>query len=193
MNEYKHSSNLQIKSLLPLGEKVRMRGRGRGRTGVHRIFTRGFTLIELLVVVLIIGILAALGYPQYLLTVETSKARDAVALVTMAGSAQQRYAMDHAAACGTGGFNQPSTYFTNTCNTASCIGDCKDECDLVACGYLPKDDYDAKPYNLYFYKYTPGATVERQSGAPRPYRYWGYQVDSNGVVTSFGFAPAVPQ
>ena len=72
----------------------------------------GFTLIELMVVILIIGILAAIGYPQYLKTVETSKANDSVALVTMAGNANRMYAVDH-----NGGYL--SGTITNACDPPS--------------------------------------------------------------------------
>ena len=53
--------------------------------------SRGFTLIELMVVVMILGVLAFMGVPQYLKTVETAKADDAVALVNMLGQANRIY------------------------------------------------------------------------------------------------------
>jgi prepilin-type N-terminal cleavage/methylation domain-containing protein len=209
MNEYKHSSNLQIKSLLPLEEKVRMRGslhsmftltpalspQGRGRTWVHRIFTRGFTLIELLVVVLIIGILAALGYPQYLLTVETSKARDAVALVTAAGTAVRMYEMDYPSCSGK---NFTSSKVTDGCT--GCFGSCT-ACDLVGCGYLASDNYSEKPYELLVgyntYETTSGqpavAYVQRQNCSNATYSGWGYNMDVNGGLTPNQGSPPPPQ
>ena len=55
----------------------------------------GFTLIELLVVVLIIGILGAMGVPQYMKTVATSRATAALGLTQMIANAQRMCLLDN--------------------------------------------------------------------------------------------------
>ncbi|MEF3279354.1 MAG: prepilin-type N-terminal cleavage/methylation domain-containing protein, partial [Elusimicrobiota bacterium] len=51
----------------------------------------GFTLIELLVVVLIIGILAAMGIPQYFKAVERSRVAEATNVFSNIKNAQERF------------------------------------------------------------------------------------------------------
>lgn len=160
----------------------------------------GFTLVELLVVVLIIGILAAFAIPQYLRSVETSKADDAVSLANMVATTNRMYALDHANAFAVG-------EITSACNTAACAGGSPPPgCDLVGCKYLAQQDFDKKPYRVAadnpgantvcnaapFNMPAAGAScVIRRSGSTpgtniSPYTTWGYYVTSAGVVTKVG-------
>jgi type IV pilus assembly protein PilA len=52
---------------------------------------KGFTLVELAVVIVIIGVLAAFGVPQFLKSVERSKAAEAFNYLAAVRSAQERF------------------------------------------------------------------------------------------------------
>jgi prepilin-type N-terminal cleavage/methylation domain-containing protein len=52
---------------------------------------KGFTLIELLVVVLIIGILASIGIPQYFKAVERSRVTEATNAFANIKNSQERF------------------------------------------------------------------------------------------------------
>jgi prepilin-type N-terminal cleavage/methylation domain-containing protein len=52
---------------------------------------RGFTLVELAVVIVIIGVLASFGVPQFMKSVERSKAAEAFNFLSAVRSSQERY------------------------------------------------------------------------------------------------------
>jgi type IV pilus assembly protein PilA len=58
---------------------------------MSRTNRKGFTLVELAVVIVIIGVLAAFGVPQFLKSVERSKAAEAFNYLSAVRAAQERY------------------------------------------------------------------------------------------------------
>ncbi len=130
----------------------------------------GFTLIEMLVVVMIIGILAAVGIPRYMKTVETSRAHDAIALVQVIAQANRMRRIDNG-------------------NTYTDCATMDNSCALVTGNYLARADWGTLPYT-----YCAGnnncsgaiASCQRRAGN---YSAWGYTVSDTGVVTPVGSAP----
>lgn len=167
----------------------------------------GFTLIELVVVILIIGILTAFGVPQYLKSVESTKADDAVAMARMVATTNRMFYLDHSSTYASGQLTTTGTGCNagDTCPTAGPYG----ACALVACRYLSGQDWDRKPYMVYALD---GASASTTCGQPSgnyvacvmrknstncpgclgsptslsPYSTWGYAIDANGLITEVG-------
>ena len=161
--------------------------------------SRGFSLIELMVVVLLIGILVAFGVPSYLKSVETTKADQAASLITMVGTTNRMFHMDHGATT----TSYATGRFTNAvCGTATCpAAGTFTACHLVACKYLASQDWDAKDYNIFACDgagtcgtgstgcgSTAVACARRKSGSA--YSAWGYYVDDKGIISTIGSAPS---
>ena len=154
---------------------------------------KGFTLIELLVVVLILGILASMGMPYYFKTIETSKANDSIAIGHLIGNANRIWNLDKM------GSNFTAGQITDSCNSSVC-STANLACNLVACNYVAKQDWQQGGKAAYlFYACDPqtgsgggccaaGAVscAMRSSGAPSPYSSWGYRFTSSGRCIPFG-------
>lgn len=65
------------------------------RNGVNRSAQRGFTLVELLITVAIIGILAAIAYPNYNDYMTKSRRAEAKTLLSDIAARQEQYFLDN--------------------------------------------------------------------------------------------------
>jgi prepilin-type N-terminal cleavage/methylation domain-containing protein len=121
----------------------------------------GYTLIELVVTILIIGVLTSISVPQYMKTVETGKADDAVSLVNMIGTTNKMFALDHNNNYAYGTFPAtPGGVAASSCATQCLVGGAADcisvnkpagppfanPCLLVCCKYLADQDWGDKSY-----------------------------------------------
>ena len=156
---------------------------------------RGYTLIELVVTMLIIGILAAFGIPQYLQSVETAKADDAVAIVNMIGTTNRMFALDHQGQYVRGNFGA-------ACPAAACDATVlTTACTLVDCKYLANQDWGNKPY--VFSACDPAVAAgncaaglvssgRRGAGAIGDYATWRYDMTPTGAITPNGTNTPLP-
>jgi len=135
----------------------------------------GFTLVELMVVVMILGILAFMGIPQYMKTVESSKADDAVATMNMLGQANRMYNL-----------NNPGNWSTANPMANTDI--------LITGNYVAGQDWGNKPWNFVTCNPQTGAGggncavgivawANRNSSAQSPYSTWGYTLSNTGLIT----------
>lgn len=164
---------------------------------------RGYTLTELIIVVLIIGILVAFGIPQYLKTVESSKADDAVSTINMIGTTNKMFALDHSGVYVTG-------QFVGVCGAGTCppAAPYTDACALVWCKYLADQDWATRPYSYAACNgASPGActtasgsvgagaqvsAAKRKATASAPYNTWAFGMATTGVITAYGTTPPAP-
>lgn len=170
--------------------------------------SRGFTLIEMIVVVLIMGILAALAVPSYLQSVENTKADDAVGMVSMIGTTNRMFALDHNGVYVTGDFPAAGG---GSCAAggATCTAPWTGACKLVACKYLADQDWGTKAYDYSTAGNATGtgactiastggsnvvACAKRRAGAfpgtaSATYNVWWYSIDTAGVFSKHASAP----
>ncbi|MBI3548731.1 MAG: prepilin-type N-terminal cleavage/methylation domain-containing protein [Elusimicrobia bacterium] len=162
----------------------------------HRPLGRaGFTILEVLIVVFIIGMMAFFAVPKYMKSSENSKADAARSLLSTVAASNRSYYQDHQ--------RYTSGNLTSACRTATCNvgsgGGFDSVCNLIACKYLPYQNYDGGPWVIG--TCDPGssttcgvqgflATAHRRvkSEGPNgtngePFAHWSYRVDASGRMT----------
>lgn len=160
-----------------------------------------FTLVELLIVVLIIGILSMIAMPLYKKTVETSKATNAISIANMIANANRMYQLDNNI--------YARGQINDSCNTATCpTSKTGSACELVACGYLAKQQWSGYQWVFCACNGTncapcPGSSCAGTSSLAcasnhattlgSPYNTWRYEINLIGQCVAFGTkVPACP-
>jgi type IV pilus assembly protein PilE len=158
---------------------------------------RGYTLIELVVTILIIGVLTSISVPQYMKTVETGKADDAVSTMNMVGTTNRMFALDHGGCYATGAFPAGAGATCTASGVACPAGPWSPcpvtaACALVACKYLADQDWGDKPYTYTALNGSIGANnvaSATRNGGSAPYSTWGYTMAVSGQITATNGAP----
>ena len=148
--------------------------------------TSGFTLMELMIAVLIIGVLAAIGVPNYFKSVETRHADAACELAVTIAAANQMYAAGHNGSYVAG-------QLSSACAGQGCGSG--NACDLIACNYLPPQDFSDMAYN-FTVNGSAGVSVTMNPTSVYyrgKYKGWGYNVSNVGYATPQGGAPMPPE
>lgn len=158
----------------------------------------GFSLVELVVVVLILGILAAIGVPRYMETLENSKADDAVATLKMIGTANRMYRLDRNVYVNPG-------QVVEGCNSGACNNAVNETCNLVRCGFVARQPWGSKPYifragqdcgfgGANIIACARRATTAQSSGGTTSTKHlgWGYTMDQNGALRGYGTGAPPP-
>ncbi|HAH30922.1 MAG TPA: hypothetical protein DCL44_01260 [Elusimicrobia bacterium] len=151
-----------------------------------------------MVVVLIIGILAAVGVPQFTKTVETSRAETAAGITHMIASAIRMMTLDNPGTIINGTFtNCPTT--PPPCNPYAAG---TNACNLIACNYLTNMSFSSMPYEYLALNSGSGprmlamsyrrVTARYPCKAGKPYCSWTYFCYEDGLCTAQNGAPRVP-
>lgn len=122
---------------------------------------RAFTLTELLVVVAIVGILATIGLPRLVKTLEKAKVNEALSNLDFIRNAQKRYFL----ANGTFTLDMDSLPIENPNNTAA-------RCFDYTIENADSSDFIAR--------------AKRKNNAPGLYSTYYYEINKSGSVTSNG-------
>lgn len=155
---------------------------------------RGFTLIELLVVVMIIGILAGIGFSQYGKVIESTKAEEALVITQSISNARRAYRLDNTQDA----TNALKGEMTN-CDPAAATGSSvTDPCNLMYDKYMARQSLANRGYQFFAGVCEGAASIEvsacskRKADAPPAFRQWGYLVSRYGEVTQVGPADNLP-